>query len=104
MALHIEIMYLLCNIFLILLIGVCHLEYVSGDNKIDYTNVEGFFENHKDTKSSENFQTNHNDLDKRDLKGKSKGRNYVTSFHRKFYILLLAMIICTLYLAISSNR
>ena len=97
-------MYLLCNIVLILLIGVCHLEYVSGDNKIDYTNVEGFLENHKDTKSLENFQTNHNDLDKRNLKGKSKGRNYVTSFHRKFYILLLAMIICTLYLAISSNR
>ena len=97
-------MYLLCNIVLILFIGVCHLEYVPGDNKIDYTNVEGFPENHKDTKSLENFQTNHNDLDKRNLKGMSKGRNYVTSFHRKFYILLLAIIICTLYLAISSNR
>ena len=100
-------MYLLCNIVLILLIGVCHLEYVSGDNKIDYTNVEGLLENHKDSKGLDNFQTNHNDLDKRNLKGKSKGRNYVTSFHRKFgesYILLLAMIICTLYLAISSNR
>ena len=97
-------MYLLCNIVLILLIGVCHLEYVSGDNKIDYTNVEGLLENHKDSKGLDNFQTNHNDLDKRNLKGKSKGRNYVTSFHRKFYILQLTMIICTLNLAISSNR
>ena len=85
MALHIEIMYLSCNIVLVLLIGVYHLEYVSGDNEIDHTNVEGFPENHKDTKSLENFQTNHKDLDKRNLKGKSKGRNYVTSFHRKFY-------------------
>ena len=76
-------MYLSCNIVLILLIGVYHLEYVSGDNEIDHTNVEGFPENHKDTKSLEDFQTNHNDLYKRNLRGKSKGRNYMTSLNRK---------------------
>ena len=79
MALHIEIMYLLCNIVLILLIGVCHLEYVSGDNKIDHTDIVGFPENLKDTKSLDVFQTQHNHLDKR-----SKGMNYLTSSHRKF--------------------
>ena len=84
MALHIEIMYLSCNFVLMLLIGVYHLEYASGDNEIDHTNVEGFLENHKDTKSLENFQTNHNDLDTRNLRGNSKGRNYVTLFDRKF--------------------
>ena len=87
MALHIEIMYLSCNFVLMLLIGVYHLEYASGDNEIDHTNVEGFLENHKDTKSLENFQTNHNDLDKRNLRGKSKGRNYMTSLNRKFGVI-----------------
>ena len=77
-------MYLSCNIVLILLIGVYHFEYISGDNKIDHTNVEWFPENHKDTKSLENFQTNHNDLDTRNLRGKSKGRNHVASFNRIF--------------------
>ena len=96
----IENMYLSCNFVLMLLIGVYHLEYVFGENEIDHTNVEGYPANHKDTKSSENFQPNHNDLDKRNLRGKSKGRNYMTSLYRKFYILLVAMIICTVYLAI----
>ena len=77
-------MYLSCKIVLILVIGVYHLEYVSGDNEIDHTIVEGFPENHKDTNSLEDFQTNHNDLYKRNLRGKSKGKNYVTSFDRKF--------------------
>ena len=104
MALHIEIMYLSCNVVLMLLIGVYHLEYVSGENEIDHTNVEGFPENHKDTKGLENGQTNHNDLDKRNLRGQSKGRNYVTSFDKNLASLLVAMIICTIYLAISSNR
>ena len=73
---------------------------------MDHTNVEWFPENHKDTKSLESFQTNHNDLDTRNLRGKSKGRNYVASFNRifgeSFKVILLKS--CTLYLVISSNR
>ena len=71
-------MYLLCNIVLLLLIGIYHFNYISGDDKIDHTNIAGFPENLKDTKSLDVFQTHYNHLDKR-----SKGMNYLTSFHRK---------------------
>ena len=79
MALHIKIMYFLCNIVLLLLIGIYHFDYVSGDDKLDHTNIAGFPKNPKDTKSLDVFQTQHNHLDKR-----SKGMNYLTSSHRKF--------------------
>ena len=79
MALHIKIMYFLCNIVLLLLIGIYHLDYVSGDDKLDHTNIAAFPENLKDKKSSDIFQTQQNHLDKR-----SKGMNYLTPCHRKF--------------------
>ena len=72
-------MYLLCNIVLLLLIGIYHFDYVSGDAKIDHPNIAGFPENLKDTKIFDVFQTQHNHLDKR-----SKGMNHLTSSHRKF--------------------
>ena len=72
-------MYFLCNIVLLLLIGIYHFDYVSADDKLDLTNIAGLPKNPKDTKSLDVFQTQHNHLDKR-----SKGMNYLTSFHRKF--------------------
>ena len=58
-------MYLSSKIVLLLLVGVCHIYYVSGDYKINHTNIDGFPENLKDSKSLDIFQTKHHHLDKR---------------------------------------
>ena len=72
-------MYFLCNIVLLLLIRIYRFDYVSGDDKIDHTNIAEFPDNLKDIKSSDVFQTRHNHLDKM-----SKGMRYLPSSHRKF--------------------
>ena len=60
-----ETMYLSSKIVLLLLVGVCLIYYVSGDYKINHTNIDGFPENLKDSKSLDIFQTKHHHLDKR---------------------------------------
>ena len=60
-----ETMYLSSKIVLLLLVGVYHIYYVSGDYKINHTNIDGFPENLKDLKSLDIFQTKHHYLDQR---------------------------------------